>query len=317
MRALVTGGAGFIGSHLSERLLSDGHEVIALDSFTPYYEPTVKRANVAHLLDADGYTLLDADLLEADLSAIIDGVTTVFHLAGQPGVRHSWSDGFVDYDRANILSTQRLLEACRTAPAPPRVVYSSSSSVYGEHPPYPTSEAALPSPHSPYGVTKLAAEHLCTLYAGNWGLPTVSLRYFTVYGPRQRPDMAIHRFIEAAMEGTEIELYGDGEQRRDFTYVADVVAANVLAASAPVALGTVVNIGGRNDVSVNQLLDLVAEATGTELRVRRGAPQPGDVRRTSADVARAEALLGWAPHVALDEGVRAQVSWHRARRSPG
>src|SRR3954447_5448772 len=218
MRALVTGAAGFIGSSLVDALLVRGDSVRGIDCFTPYYGRADKEANLAGALQHHEFELVEADLRTCAIEPLLEGVDVVFHQAAQAGVRLSWADGFADYDGHNILATQRLLEAVKAAGVQ-RLVYASSSSVYGNAPAYPTNEDDLPRPHSPYGVTKLAAEHLCNLYAANWGVPTVSLRYFTVYGPRQRPDMAMHRLVESALNHTPFPLYGDGSQVRDFTFV--------------------------------------------------------------------------------------------------
>ena len=314
MRVLVTGGAGFIGSHLCEELLDAGHDVRAVDAFTDYYDPAAKRANVAELRSRPGFELVEVNLVTANVELLLDGIEVVFHLAGQPGVRNSWASGFPDYVQANVVATQRLLEAARTEKGLRRFVNASSSSIYGEDPTYPTVETQLPRPHSPYGVTKLAAEHLCGAYAANWGVPTVTLRYFTVYGPRQRPDMAIHRFVLAAMRGEEVALFGDGEQRRDFTYVTDVVSATISAAVRDVEPGTVVNVAGGSDCTVNELIEIIAAEVGTPFAVRREAAQAGDVRRTMADTTRARELLAWAPALSLAEGVAHQVHWHLARQ---
>ncbi|HEU5267311.1 MAG TPA: NAD-dependent epimerase/dehydratase family protein, partial [Jatrophihabitans sp.] len=214
----MTGAAGFIGGHLAEAALAAGHSVVGVDCLTDYYDPEQKRARVDQLATHPDFRFAAADLRTADLAPLLDGAEVVFHLAGQPGVRLSWSAGFVDYVGHNVLATQRLLEAAR-ATRPQRIVYASSSSVYGNAPAYPTTEDDLPRPHSPYGVTKLAGEHLCGLYAANWGLATVALRYFTVYGPWQRPDMGMHRFFTAVREGRPLPVFGDGEQTRDFTFV--------------------------------------------------------------------------------------------------
>jgi UDP-glucuronate 4-epimerase len=316
MKALVTGAAGFIGSHLSEALVAGGHRVRGVDCLTDYYAVEAKRRNLQALRDAEGFEFVEADLNEADLLRLMDGVDVVFHQAGQPGVRLSWSEGFARYTAYNVLATQRLLEAARATDVR-RLVYASSSSVYGNAPSYPTGEHDLPRPHSPYGVTKLAGEHLCGLYAQNWGVPTVSLRYFTVYGPRQRPDMAMHRFIEATLDGAPVQVFGDGEQVRDFTYVGDAVAANLAAATADVAPGTVVNVAGGGSITVNALLELLGELTGSPVAVDRRPAQAGDVRVTRGSNERARQLLGWTPRWSLQEGLAEQLAWHRAQRAAG
>ena len=321
MAHLVTGVAGFIGSQLAEELLEAGETVIGVDSFTPYYDTDTKRANLCRLLnDPDGrFTLHRADLRTAALDELLQGVDVVYHLAAQPGVRLSWSDGFQTYDECNVLATQRLLEAVRSTGVGPggvrRVVYASSSSVYGNAGRYPVLETDVPRPHSPYGVTKMAAEHLCGLYATNYGVPTVSLRYFTVYGPRQRPDMAHHRLIEAALGQTPFPLFGDGTAIRDFTYVGDVVRANILAAGADVAPGTVINVCAGGSTTMRELIEAVGEAVGRPVPVNEKDDQPGDVHRTGGSNELAASELGWAPRTTLVDGIRAQVDWHRSRRT--
>jgi UDP-glucuronate 4-epimerase len=312
MKALVTGTAGFIGSTLAEQLLSDGHEVIGVDCFTPYYDVASKRANVAQLLTRSSFRLAETDLRTADVLGLVAGVDVVFHLAGQPGVRLSWTDGFPEYVQHNVLVTHRLLEAAKTAGVQ-RFVYASSSSVYGNAQRYPTVEEDLPQPHSPYGVTKLGGEHLCGLYAANWAVPTVALRYFTVYGPRQRPDMAIHRLIRAALSGGPFTLYGDGRQVRDFTYVDDVVRATIAAGCAPLAPGTVLNVAGGSSTTMRQLISLVEDVVGRTIRVESTAHQAGDVERTGGSISQAARLLDWRPEVAPPAGVAAQMKWHRAQ----
>jgi nucleoside-diphosphate-sugar epimerase len=313
--ALVTGAAGFIGSTLVDDLLADGQQVRGVDCFSPYYDLGIKRENIAGAVgDRDHFELVQADLLTAYLEALLDGVDVVYHHAAQPGVRLSWSEHFDVYARCNVLATQRLLEASVRAGVE-RFVYASSSSIYGNADHYPTDETVSPRPHSPYGVTKLAAEHLCNAYAANHGLRTISLRYFTVYGPRQRPDMAIHKLIEGALDDEPFPLYGDGSHSRDFTFVGDVVAANRAAAVADVAPGTVINVCGGAGTTMAELIDAVGEAVGRPVRVDRQAEQPGDVRRTGGDGTRALDLLGWKPAHSVADGVAAQVAWHRARRS--
>lgn len=313
VKAVVTGAAGFIGSHLTEGLLEKGHEVRGVDCFTGYYDPSMKRANLRGVAEQPGFEFLDIDLRVRDPRPLLADADVVFHLAAQPGVRLSWSEGFALYDEHNILVTQRLLEAAKDVGLG-RFIFASSSSVYGNAPSYPTHEADLPRPHSPYGVTKLAAEHLCNLYAHNWGVPAVSLRYFTVYGPRQRPDMAIHRLVEAAIAGVPFTLYGTGRQVRDFTHVSDVVAANLAAAEADVAPGTVVNVAGGSSSTMNELVMLVGEVLGTSVHVVHQTAQPGDVERTGGSIQLAHDLLGWSPRVSLRAGVDGQARWHLERR---
>ncbi len=311
MHALVTGAAGFIGSHLTDSLLADGNDVTAIDSFTDYYDVRVKRRNAADLVAHPRCTFVEADLLDADLAALLDPVDVVFHQAGQPGVRHSWGEGFSVYNDLNVLATQRLLEACRSTVIH-RFVYASSSSVYGNAVRFPSSETDLPQPMSPYGVTKLAGEHLCALYARQWSLPAVALRYFTVYGPRQRPDMAFHRLARAALTGETFPLYGTGDQIRDFTYVADIVEANRLAATVDLEPGTVLNIAGGGAERLGDLIDLAGEIAGQAVVVDRQPVAPGDVTRTGGTIDRAVELLGWKPVTDVTDGLRAEIDWMRA-----
>jgi UDP-glucose 4-epimerase len=308
-RAVVTGAAGFIGSHLCEALVARGMEVVGVDCFTDYYDPAIKRANVAALVQGPRFRLVELDLSSADL-AELPNARWVFHQAAQPGVRASWGAEFTEYTRHNVLATQRLLERYKGAPGLERVVVASSSSVYGDAERMPTGEGDLPKPYSPYGVTKLAAEHLALLYARNFGVPAVALRYFTVYGPRQRPDMGFHRFLTALLAGNEIPVYGDGEQTRDFTFVADAVAANLAAAEKGVN-GRAYNIGGGSRVSVNHVLETIGNIAGRAPRIRHEAPQPGDPRDTGADIARARNDLGWTPRVALADGLAQQYAWQK------
>ncbi len=308
---LVTGAAGFIGSHLVDALLAGGNDVVGLDCFTDYYARGIKDRNLAKALTHPCFTLVRGDIATMELEQIVRAASCVYHLAGQPGVRGSWGQRFDVYMRNNILATQRLLEACLAAGGTP-LVYASSSSAYGNLSTMPLREDMAPAPVSPYGVTKLAAEHLCRLYAEVYGLPTLSLRLFTVYGPRQRPDMAFSRFLTAAAAGEEITLYGDGTQTRDFTFVADVVAAftaggKVIACAAGRERhGRVVNVAGGSRTSVNEVLAEVERVTGAPIRVRRLPPQPGDVNDTWADTSAACELLGFAPRVQLAEGLAAE-----------
>lgn len=314
MNILVTGAAGFIGSTLVERLLDEGDRVVGVDCFTDYYAMEAKCRNVERALESDRYSLRTLDLRTADLDELLDGIDVVYHLAGQPGVRLSWDDGFSTYQSCNVIATQRLLEAA-TRRGVRRVVYASSSSVYGNADHYPVTEQMLPRPHSPYGVTKLAAEHLGGLYAANYGLSVVSLRYFTVYGPRQRPDMAIHRLIEAALDDRPFPLYGDGSHIRDFTFVDDVVDANIRAGRADVKPGTVVNVCAGGSTRMLDLIDAVGAAVGRPVRVDELPEQPGDVFRTGGDGSRARALLGWRPSHTLIDGIERQTLWHRGLRA--
>jgi nucleoside-diphosphate-sugar epimerase len=314
MRALVTGVAGFIGSHLGERLVAEGWEVLGLDCFTPYYPRATKWTNLERLRHLPRFQLVDDDLRTAELGQRVGGVDVIVHLAAQPGVRLSWADGFHAYSAHNVDATQRLLEAARSAPATPRVVFASSSSVYGEVDDSSCTEDAPLRPHSPYGVTKVAGELLIAAYVANFGLDAVSLRFFSVYGPRQRPDMALHRMIEAAIDRQAFPLYGDGTSRRDFTYVDDVVEACYRAATTPVLPGTVLNVAGGATTSVNELLGLVGDALGTEVPVEHHPAEAGDVTLTSGAIDRAGALLGWKPSMSLREGVARQVEWYRSRR---
>lgn len=307
--SLVTGTAGFIGSHLAERLLAEGHTVVGVDCFTDYYPREVKQRNLASLLRQPGFTFVEGDLLALDLPRLLQAhdVRLVFHAAAQPGVRASWGTTFEIYSQHNVLATQRLLEACRAVPVE-RLVYASSSSIYGDAESLPTPEDTIPRPISPYGVTKLAGEHLCWLYWRTAGVPAVSLRYFTVYGPRQRPDMAFHRFIAALLSGAPITVYGDGHQTRDFTFVADVVQANLLAARHG-AGGQVFNIGGGTQASVNQVLAHLEQLSGRTAHIQYHQRQLGDARHTAAATIRAHQELGWVPQVSLVDGLAAQLAW--------
>ena len=309
MRVVVTGAAGFVGSQLAAYLADNGDQVVGIDNLTSYYDLDQKRTNLQRPAASRRFRFVEIDLRTAPLEQFIEGVDIVYHQAAQPGVRTSWA-AFPSYVENNVLATQRLLEAARACDVA-GFVYASSSSVYGNAAAYPTLETAVPEPHSPYGVTKLAAEQLVKLYGKNWGLPTVALRYFTVYGPGQRPDMAFHRLIESALYGSVFPLYGDGLQVRDFTFVGDVVRANLLAATSGVAPGTVLNVAGGTQTSLNEVVELITELAGSAPNIKRMAAQAGDVTRTGGDTSRAEAQLGWHPEVTLRDGLAAQVAWHR------
>jgi nucleoside-diphosphate-sugar epimerase len=306
---VVSGVAGFIGSHLAQALLAIGHRVVGIDCFTPYYAISEKRANLASLLDHSRFTFVEGDVGVLSLDQLLTGAEAVIHQAAQPGVQGSWGPDFDSYVRHNVLATQRLLEAC-TRTGVPRVVVASSSSVYGDAPTYPTPEEGPTCPVSPYGVTKLSAELLCRAYAQSVlsGASVVMLRYFTVYGPRQRPDMAFRRFLNAVFTGKPITVFGDGEQTRDFTFVSDAVRANLLALTAPVHVEAI-NIGGGRRITLNEVLDLVGHITGRRIKIHHVAARPGDALHTGADGRKAEVLLQYRPEVSLEEGLARQAAW--------
>lgn len=307
---LVTGAAGFIGSHLTEACLGRGWKVRALDCLTDYYDPEVKAANIDRYRNHPDCAVIAADLLTADLDEAVENVDIIFHLAAQPGVRGSWGSGFETYARQNLNAFQRLLEAA-TRHGVDRFVYASSSSVYGNAESYPTPEAVTLAPVSPYGMTKAAGEQLAGVYFRNHHLPVVGLRYFTVFGPRQRPDMAFNRLIGAALRHETFVVYGDGRQTRDFTYVRDAVAGTI-AAGLHGASGSVYNIGGGGRISMLEVFDIVQDLTGAELKLSFSSRQQGDARDTSADVSRAAADLGYRPGTTVAEGLGLQLDWQRA-----
>jgi len=310
MRALVTGCAGFIGSHLVDRLLQVGYKVVGIDCFTDYYPTEIKKANISNALAHPNFILTKENILDIDRDNFPQ-VDCVFHLAAQAGVRASWGRNFEIYARNNIEATQGLLEFYKGREIQ-KFVYASSSSVYGEAE-LPMREDSLLKPVSPYGVTKLAAENLCYLYYRNYHVPVISLRYFTVYGPRQRPDMAIHRFVRAVLNDEEITVYGDGEQTRDFTYVDEVIEATLLAAKSDVA-GEVLNIGGGSRISVNQLIKKIETITGKKAKLKYTEGQKGDVKDTLADISKAKEMLNWTPRVKIEQGLEHYVSWFQEQR---
>jgi nucleoside-diphosphate-sugar epimerase len=309
-RVVVTGAAGFIGSHLCERLLALGHQVTGIDSFTDYYERSRKEQNLADSKANPDFTFDEIDLVEADLSSVLRGAKVVYHLAGQDGVRPSSGSQFDRYVRNNVIATQRLLEALKET-AIDRLVFAGSSSVYGDAEMFPTKESALPRPMSADGVTKLAAEHLTLLYSKNFGLPAVSVRYFTVFGPRQRPDMAFARFMQALVDRESIEVFGDGEQTREFTYVSDAVEGTIKAATADVS-GQVFNLGGGSRAKINGVLATLEDISGLKVRKEMLSAVPGEPRHTGASINLARELLGWEPRVSLREGLTKQWGWFRA-----
>jgi nucleoside-diphosphate-sugar epimerase len=312
VKALVTGAAGFIGSHLVESLLADGHEVVGMDAFVDYYPRAVKERNLESARRHKAFRFVEGLVQDLDLAPLLEGAAQVFHLGAQAGVRSSWGRDFQLYSDHNVLATQRLLEAALAA-GRPRFVYASSSSVYGDAHALPLREDSVCQPVSPYGVTKLAGEHLAVLYNRNHGLPTNSLRFFTVYGPRQRPDMAFHRFLKAARDGTKIQVYGDGEQTRDFTFVADIVAATRTAAVSG-RPGSVYNVGGGERLALNAVLRIIEDVTEQRLSVERQEAQKGDMRDTFADTEAARRDLAFHPTVPLAEGLRRQWEWIRGQR---
>lgn len=322
MKALVTGVAGFVGSHLCRRLLEDGWDVIGVDSFEDYYPRAYKEHNLLGFMHNPRFRLVEANILDLQggdsyaggnppLEELVSQTDFIFHQAAQAGVRASWGQSFEIYTRNNILATQVLLEACKGQKLK-KFVYASSSSVYGDTDQLPMREDAVCRPVSPYGVSKLAAEHLCYLYWKNFGVPTVSLRYFTVFGPRQRPDMAFHRFIKAGLEGRKITLYGDGNQTRDFTYVSDIVEANSLAIKQ--APGQVFNVGGGARVTLLQAIGELEGILNMKLDIEPGSPQKGDVRDTWADLTLAHSVLGYQPRVSLAEGLAREVEWLKQKQ---
>jgi UDP-glucuronate 4-epimerase len=307
-RVLVTGVAGFIGCHLAEALLNDGAEVVGLDCLTEYYSPELKLANVEPLLASPSFTFIKEDLNSAELD--LDGVDVVYHLAAQPGVRNSWGDAFSEYLRCNLQATQRLLDLCVAGSRRPRVVFASSSSVYGDAKSLPVREDDAKAPASPYGVTKLTAEMLCWAYVHAHDLDITAIRPFTVYGPRQRPDMAFSKFISALGAGRAAEVYGDGSQTRDFTYVSDMVEAFILAAKRG-AKGKAYNVGGGTRASLGECLQMIGRALGVSVVTVGGPRAKGDVSDTHADITRAREELGYSPRVGLEDGIARQVRWAR------
>jgi UDP-glucuronate 4-epimerase len=306
-RVLVTGCAGFIGSHLSERLVAEGRQVVGVDCFTNYYARERKERNIAQLREEASFALIEADLATAPLDGLLEGVDTVFHLAAQAGVRGSFGESFRDYVAANVLATQRLLEQAAKTPVS-AFVYASSSSVYGDAPAYPTGEDSTRRPVSPYGMTKVATEELAAVYRRCFGVPVVGLRYFTAYGPRQRPDMAFWRFLRCALDARPLPLNGDGSQVRDFTFIDDVVVAT-LAAARLGRKGAVYNVGGGNPVQMIDAIRLIGDLVGRQVEIARMPAPLGDPRRTGCDPSRARAELGFGPRTSLRDGLAAQLEW--------
>lgn len=307
MKTIVTGAAGFIGSHLIEKLLARGDDVIGVDNFLDNYPRRFKENNLASLVGHDRFKFVGADLLSIDLRNLLSDVAVVYHLAGQPGVRASWGREFNRYTQNNIMATQQLLEAAKDLKLA-KFVYASTSSVYGDTDDLPMREEGRTRPISPYGATKLAAEHLCHLYCKAFGVPTVALRFFTVYGPRQRPDMFFHIFMRALLRGEEVALFDDGEQTRDFTYCGDIVDG-ILGAAAYAGEGEVFNLGGGSEVSLLHAIAIAEKVSGRQARLKRFERQKGDVRHTSARLDQARSKLGYAPKIGLEEGLAAEWEW--------
>ncbi len=307
MKCLVTGAAGFIGSYLCERLIKKGTKVVGIDNFMDYYPRSLKESNISGLLSHPDFEFIEKSILDCDPSRLLEDVDAVFHQSAQAGVRASWGSNFKIYSDNNILATQMLLEGVREKPVK-KFIYASSSSVYGDTTDLPMRESSVTRPVSPYGVSKMAAEHLCYLYYKNFGVPTVSLRYFTVYGPRQRPDMAFHRFFKWILEGKPLQMYGDGEQSRDFTHISDIIEANWLAFQKGEP-GEVFNIGGGSRVTMNQVIRIMEEITDRPATVNYQQVQKGDVRHTSADMTRARKELGYKPKVSIREGLETEYEW--------
>ena len=309
---IVTGVGGFIGSHLAETLLNQGDKVIGIDEFNDYYNPTLKRQNISQFQNHPGFQLIENNIQSLNWSELLVDVDVVYHQAAQAGVRPSWGKGFLDYTERNINATQIILEAAIDAPNLKRLVYASTSSIYGDAETFPTPETVCPQPVSPYGITKLAAERLGKLYHQNFGVPCVYLRYFTVYGPRQRPDMAFHKFFKWILQDQPISIYGDGQQTRDFTFISDAVAANLLAAIVPSAIGEVFNIGGGSRVVLAEVINIMEGIVGRPIKKNFVEKARGDARHTSADVSKARKILGYQPQVSLTEGLRQEWEWMKS-----
>lgn len=306
MKFVVTGAAGFIGSHLCEKLLAGGHVVIGVDSFSDYYSPKMKEENIKSILGNKNFLFHRGKLEEMELEKVFRGCDGIFHLAAQPGVRKSWGLDFEIYVRTNVLLTQKILEVLKNTPVQ-KFIYASSSSVYGNAI-IPFRENSELKPVSPYGVTKLAGENLCSLYYENFKIPVISLRYFTVYGPRQRPDMFFHKFFMSILNGKEIEVYGDGNQTRDFTYVDDIINGTISSYYYGVP-GEVYNIGGGTNIRLNSIFPLVEEIIGRKMRIKYLKEALGDVRHTQADYLKAERDLRFKPSAKLEDGLEKQWKW--------
>jgi UDP-glucose 4-epimerase len=307
MKILITGVAGFIGSHLAERLILAGHQVTGIDCFTDFYARWIKEKNLASLLPQPTFTFIEADLNKLELIPLLQDIDIVFHFSAQAGVRSSWGQSFDDYLQHNIAATQKLLEAAKKSSLK-KIIYASSSSVYGACQELPMRETSPCWPYSPYGVTKLAAEHLCLLYFKNYGLPCLSLRFFTVYGPRQRPDMAFHKFFRSLLNQQPLHVFGNGQQTRDFTFINDIIDG-VIAAFTRGKPGEVYNLGGGQQIPLNQVFPLLEKITGRKVAINYIDSQSGDVPHTFASIEKAREELGYQPHFSLEEGLKAEWEW--------
>ena len=306
--AIVTGAAGFIGSHLSEKLLENGFKVIGIDCFTDYYSKEIKKNNMISFQNNKNFKLIENDLMKIDLTSIIKESEFLFHEAGQPGVRASWGEQFDTYVKDNILVTQKILESAKKVKTLEKIVMASSSSIYGEQEGIMIENKTIPSPISPYGVTKLASENLGLTYALNHDLPVTSLRYFTVYGPRQRPDMAFTKFIKANLSGDKISIFGDGNQIRDFTFISDIIDANINCIKSEIQ-GNVLNIGGGKTYSVLNVLKIIEKITGKKNKLIFSTKQKGDVRKTEANIEKAIKNIDYSPKIDLTKGLTNQINW--------
>lgn len=307
MKCIVTGAAGFIGSHLTQRLLKENYEVLGIDDFQDYYPKWIKERNIAPLLKQNNFKFLPENINSLDFDLLLAKHDCIFHLAAQAGVRNSWGENFSVYTRNNIDTTQKLLESAKKNNLK-KFIYASSSSVYGDCHDLPMKESSPLKPYSPYGVTKLAAEHLCTLYYRNYSVPTVSLRFFTVYGPGQRPDMAFHKFLKSAFEGKNITIYGDGSQTRDFTYIDDIIEAN-LSAFHLGKPGEIYNLGGGKNIILREIFPLIEKICQKKIMVNHINKQHGDVSHTFADITKAKEDLGFSPRITLEEGLTEEWKW--------
>ncbi|AMA72958.1 MULTISPECIES: NAD-dependent epimerase/dehydratase family protein [Aneurinibacillus] len=303
-KVLVTGCGGFIGSSLCYALLQDGYYVTGIDIFTSNYERWIKERNLESLKQFSRFRFMEVDLAAFPLASLLDKVDYVFHLAAIPGVRTSWGEHFAKYAKNNVLATQLLLEAVKHSSIK-KMIYASSSSVYGGMM-GSTDEQRTPHPISPYGVTKLAAEHLCQLYARNFHVPVISLRYFTVFGPRQRPDMAFHKMIYSILQDAPVTIFGDGEQSRDFTFIKDAVTANILAMQSPY-IGEVFNVGGISRLRINEIIDIIEKQTGQKAKRQYLPEQPGDPKHTWADITKAKNMLQYDPQFDVEKGMYLQI----------